>query len=225
MKKGIKIADRELAYAPFNSPLEKKYFSAMAASANFAWANRQVITYLVRNSWKKVIGKGELKLLYDVAHNIAKIEIHQYRNSGGEIKTGKLCIHRKGATRCFGPGRKELPEKYRSTGQPVLIPGSMGTASYVLVGSQKAMSESFGSACHGAGRLMSRHEALRQTRGTDVKDKLRESGIVVYSGSMRGLAEESPIAYKNIDDVVEVVAMSGLAKKVARLKPLGVVKG
>lgn len=225
MKKGIKLPDRELAYAPFNSPLGKRYFSAMAASANFAWANRQAITHLVRNSWKKVIGEGELKLLYDVAHNIAKIEEHEYKNEKGEMKTDKLCVHRKGATRCFGPNRKELSEKYRSTGQPVLIPGSMGTASYVLAGTEKAMKESFGSACHGAGRTMSRHEALRQTRGTDVRDSLRKKGIFVYSGSIKGIAEEAPIAYKDIDDVVETVSMAGLAKKVARLRPMGVVKG
>lgn len=225
MKKGIKLPDRELAYAPFNSPLGKRYFSAMAASANFAWANRQTITHLVRNSWKKVIGEGELKLLYDVAHNIAKIEEHEYKNEKGEMKTDKLCVHHKGATRCFGPGRKELSEKYRSTGQPVLIPGSMGTASYVLAGTEKAMKETFGSACHGAGRMMSRGEALRQTRGTDIRDKLLKQGIVIYSGSIKGLAEEAPIAYKNIDDVVETVSMAGLAKKVARLKPMGVVKG
>lgn len=200
----IKIPDLELACAPFNSEEGQKYFSAMSAAANFAWANRQVITWHVRNVWKEIFGaEAKLNLIYDVAHNIAKIE---------EYNGKKLIIHRKGATRAF-------PE------QSVIIPGSMGTASYVLAGTEKAMEESFGSVCHGAGRRMSRHQALREVQGRQLKEELVAKGIAVETGSIKGLAEEAPLAYKDIDDVVNVVADAGLAKKVARLKPIAVIKG
>jgi len=217
VKYDLGLADPELACAPFDSPEGRQYFGAMAASANFAWANRQVIMHLVRGAWQRVLGQtgGKLELIYDVAHNIAKVEEH-----GGR----KLCIHRKGATRAFGPGRDGLPAEYQPVGQPVLIPGTMGTASYILVGADKAV-ETFFSVCHGAGRLMSRHAALRLGSGQALKEELEKQGIVVRSLSTKGLAEEAPMAYKDIHNVVEVVVKAGLAKLVARLKPLGVVKG
>jgi tRNA-splicing ligase RtcB len=222
---GIKLPDRELASAPLDSKEGQQYFKAMAAAANFAWANRQMITYLVRHAWEKVLsrklsGKYSLDLVYDVAHNIAKFEEHEI-----DGRKMKVCLHRKGATRAFGPGREELPKIYRETGQPVLIPGSMGTASYVLVGTEIAMAESFGSTCHGAGRRMSRAESRRRVGGQQLKKELEEQGIVVRCGSFTGLTEEAPLAYKDIDEVVEVVDRAGLAKKVARLVPLAVIKG
>jgi len=218
----IKLPDLELACLPINSPESKKYFAAMAASANFAWANRQVITHLVRQSWKKVLGKeaGKLSLIYDVAHNIAKMEKHRL-----EDKEESLCVHRKGATRAFGPGRPEIPEKYRDFGQPVIIPGSMGTSSYILAGTDEAMHSTFGTVCHGAGRVMSRSTAKKKIRGRDLRKKLEEKSLIIRCKSDFGLAEEAPEAYKDIDNVVNVVNQVGLAKKVARLKPLGVVKG
>ena len=202
-KYGISLPDRELACAPFSSKEGQDYFSAMRAGANFAWANRQLITWEVRESWKKAGLKGELKILYDVAHNIAKVE--QYNNE-------EVVVHRKGATRAF-------------PGEAVLIPGSMGTASYVLVGTEGAMRESFGSSCHGAGREMSRTEARRKIPGKPLKEKLEKEGIHIRAGSFSGLAEEAPEAYKNVDEVVEVVEKTGIAKRVARLKPIAVVKG
>ena len=194
----------------------------MAVSANFAWVNRQVITHLVRQSWKKVLGKeaGKLSLIYDVAHNIAKMEKHRL-----EDKEESLCVHRKGATRAFGPGRPEIPEKYRDFGQPVIIPGSMGTSSYILAGTDEAMHSTFGTVCHGAGRVMSRSTAKKKIRGRDLRKKLEEKSLIIRCKSDFGLAEEAPEAYKDIDNVVNVVNQVGLAKKVARLKPLGVVKG
>lgn len=211
----------------------------MAGAANFAWANRQMITHLVRKAWERVLvgkmsGKYNLDLVYDVAHNIAKFEEHEVDGkparhasrlagvAGGKIK---VCMHRKGATRAFGPGRVELPKVYREVGQPVLIPGSMGTASYVLVGTERAMSESFGSTCHGAGRRMSRAEAKRRVSGAILKKELEALGIIVRCPSISGLTEEAPLAYKDIDEIVEVVDRAGLAKRVARLRPLAVVKG
>jgi len=222
---GIKLPDRELACSPLDSPEGQRYFKAMAAAANFAWANRQMITDLVRKAWEKVLshkinGKYNLDLVYDVAHNIAKFEEHEI-----DGRKTKVCLHRKGATRAFGPGRIEVPEVYRAVGQPVLIPGSMGTASYVLVGTEKAMAESFGSTCHGAGRRMSRAEARRQIGGQQLKKELEAQGIVIRCGSFTGLTEEASLAYKDIDEVVEVVDRAGLAKKVARLVPLAVIKG
>jgi len=221
----INLPDRELSSAPLDSDEGQRYFKAMAAAANFAWANRQMITNLVRKAWEKVLshkisGKYNLDLVYDVAHNIAKLEEHEI--DGKKIK---VCMHRKGATRAFGPGRAELPKIYRESGQPVLIPGSMGTASYVLVGTETAMIDSFGSTCHGAGRRMSRAESRRRISGAALKKELEAEGIIVRCSSMNGLTEEAPLAYKDIDEVVGVVDRAGLAKKVARLVPLAVIKG
>jgi tRNA-splicing ligase RtcB (3'-phosphate/5'-hydroxy nucleic acid ligase) len=221
-KYGLKLPDRELIGVPFSSPEGTMYFNAMAAAANFAWSNRQMISWEVGKAWERQLGDtgGKLKLLYDVAHNIAKIEDHDI---GG--KTKKVIVHRKGATRAFGPGHPEIAEEYRSSGQPVLIPGSMGTASYVLAGAQGAMLQTFGSTCHGAGRRMSRKAAKKQVHGRELRDKLKEKGIFIQAGSMSGLAEEAPMAYKDIDDVIEIVNKAGIANKVAKLRPCVVVKG
>lgn len=219
-KYGISVPDPQLACAPFNSPEGNDYFAAMSCAANFAWSNRQLITWEVRNVWKKVFGEGNLSILYDVSHNIAKIEEHEV---DGKLK--KVIVHRKGATRAYGAGNPELATEYQKFGQPVLIPGSMGTASYVLVGTAEAMNQSFGSSCHGAGRRMSRTAARKQFDIGRLKKELREKGIYIHSGSMRGLVEEAPLAYKDVHDVVDVVNSAGIAKKVARLRPLVVVKG
>jgi tRNA-splicing ligase RtcB (3'-phosphate/5'-hydroxy nucleic acid ligase) len=218
----ITLPDRELACVPLSSPEGKAYFSAMACAANFAFSNRQLITWEIRQAWNKVLGNsaGPLTILYDIAHNIAKIEEH--RSNGN---TGKLIVHRKGATRAFGPGNPELPEVYRAFGQPVLIPGSMGTASYVLAGTEKSMEETFGSTCHGAGRQMSRHAARKKIQGDQLQKQLYEQGITIQAGSMRGLSEEAPFAYKDVDSVVDVVDRAGIARKVAKLRPLAVIKG
>ena len=204
---GIQIPDRELACSPFASKEGQEYFRAMSAAANFAWANRQMITFEVRQAWKSVFGDSELKVVYDVAHNIAKIE--EYEIDG---KKQKIVVHRKGATRAF-------PD------QIVLIPGSMGTGSYVLVGQKESLKQSFGSTCHGAGRRMSRRKAKDTVRGSELKQDLERRGIAVSAGSMSGLAEEAPIAYKDVDAVVDVVHRIGIAKKVARLSPIAVCKG
>lgn len=219
---GIELPDRELACVPFSSPEGINYFNAMAAAANFAWANRQLISWEVRQAWRKIFGDagGQLELLYDVAHNIAKIEEHEIN---GEVQ--KVIMHRKGATRAFGPGHAEVLEKFRSVGQPVIIPGSMGTASYVLAGTNEGMNNSFGTSCHGAGRQMSRTAAKKIVHGKKLKEELKERGIFISAGSIAGLAEEAPIAYKDIDEVVNVVHQAGIAKKIARLKPCVVVKG
>lgn len=205
----LTFPDWELAGAPLASPEGQQYFKAMACGANFAWANRQMMTYQIRQVWKKTIGpaEGNLNLVYDVAHNIAKIE--NYKIDG---QVNKFLLHRKGATRAF-------------PGQPVLIPGTMGTASYVMMGTNKAMQESFGSSCHGAGRRMSRGQALRSFRGNEVMEGLRQHGILIKSGSWRGLAEEAPEVYKDIESVVNVMVKAGLAAKIIRLKPLAVIKG
>ncbi|MBN2378934.1 RtcB family protein [candidate division WOR-3 bacterium] len=220
----LSIPDRQLACAPVSSPEGKAYFGAMAGAANYAWANRQAIMHWVREAFERTFGIGSeklgLALVYDVAHNIAKFE--EYQVDG---KTRKLCVHRKGATRSFGPGHPDIPAVYRSIGQPVIIPGDMGTASYVLVGTDKAMRESFGSTCHGAGRVWSRSKALKQVRGHEVKSRLEGQGILVLSASTKTLAEETPEAYKDVDEVVEVTHNAGISKKVARMKPLGVIKG
>jgi tRNA-splicing ligase RtcB len=219
-KYGIKLPDRELACVPFNSPEGQRFFKAMSAACNYAWANRHMIMHYVRKAWKKVLGeKANLKLLYDVAHNIAKIEEHEV-----DGKRMKLIVHRKGATRAFPPGHPELPPKYQKTGQPVIIPGSMGTASYVLVGTEKSK-EAWYTVCHGAGRTMSRHEAIRSLSGREIINQLERKGIVVKCYSLKGIAEEAPQAYKNVDEVVEVVHNAGLSKKVAKLLPLAVIKG
>lgn len=210
----IKLPDRELACAPFTSPEGQSYFGAMRAAANFAWANRQVIAHLARQVWQKILNQS-LKVLYDVAHNIAKVE---------EYDGKKLIVHRKGATRAFPPNHPELPKVYQSVGQPVLIPGSMGTASYILAGTPEAK-ESFYSVCHGAGRTMSRAAAKRKIWGEDLIREMAKRGIIVKCGSPAGLAEEAPEAYKDIEQVVNIVSGAGLAKKVARVKPLAVIKG
>ena len=219
-KYGIKLPDKELCCVPFNSSEGQRFFKAMSAACNFAWANRHMITYYVRRAWQEVLGKNvKLKLLYDVAHNIAKIEEHEV-----DGKKMKLIVHRKGATRAFPPGHPELPEKYKETGQPILLPGTMGTASYVCVGTEKSK-EAFWSVNHGAGRAMSRHKARKAISGQEVIKNLQKRGIIVKCYSLRGLSEEAPIAYKNITEVIDVVERAGLAKKVAKLKPLAVIKG
>jgi len=216
-KYGITLPDRELACAPLGSPEGQQYFGAMCASANFAWANRQMIAHRCREVFGRFFGAGgDLRLVYDVAHNMAKLEEH-----GG----GLLCVHRKGATRAFGPSHPETPAAYRAVGQPVFIPGSMGTASYVLAGTDEALEASLGSTCHGAGRRMSRHAAILSRPGHEVRRELEERGIVVRCPSNREVAEEGPHAYKDVERVVDVVAGAGLARKVARLVPIGVVKG
>ena len=218
-KYNIALPDRELACAPLSSQEGTDYFNAMAAAANFAWANRQLITWEVRNVWQELFSES-LTTLYDVAHNIAKIEEHDI---DGMVR--KAIVHRKGATRAFGPSHPELAAEYQETGQPVIIPGSMGTASYVLAGTTEGMKESFGSSCHGAGRRMSRHQAKRQVSGKTLKTDLEKQGVFIQAGSIKGLAEEAPLAYKDIHDVVDVVMEAGIAKKVARLKPIVVIKG
>jgi len=217
----IRVPDREFACVPFNSPEGQRYFGAMAAAANYAWANRQMIAHFVRKAWEDALGEkaSPLIALYDVAHNIIKKE--KYIIEGKETE---VAVHRKGATRAFPPDHLEVPEKYQSVGQPVLIPGSMGTASYVLVGTKEG-EEAFFSTCHGAGRTMSRHAAIRQFPGNQVVQNLKAKGIIVKFWGLRGIAEEAPLAYKNIDDVVQVVHSAGLSKKVAKLIPLAVIKG
>jgi len=223
-KYSIKLPDRELVCAPFDSPEGRDYFAAMASAANYAWANRQILAHRVRQILDDVLAglvkDRELTLVYDVAHNIAKVE--EYPIDG---KLTRLIIHRKGATRAFGPGMEVLPADYRKVGQPVLIPGDMGTASYVLVGTTEAMEKTFGTSCHGAGRVMSRSAAIKKIRGQELQRELLEKGIVVRGGDWKGLAEEAPDAYKDIDRVVNVVHSTGIARKVARLLPLGVIKG
>ncbi len=223
-KYNIQLPDRQLVCAPLSSPEGRRYFGAMVSAANYAWANRQCMAHLARRSFEEVLaGKVrnfDLQTVYDVAHNIAKIEDHVV-----DGERTRLIIHRKGATRAFGPGHREVTPVYRDVGQPVLVPGDMGTASYVLVGTADAMEESFGSSCHGAGRTMSRTAAKKKIHGGTLRRELEERGIQVRAGSLAGLAEEAPDAYKDIDAVVEVVHGAGLARKVARLRPLGVMKG
>ena len=216
-KHGIELPDRQLACAPFASDAGREYFGAMVSAANYAWCNRQIIAHVARKAFRDELGPDvDLNLVYDVAHNIAKVEEH-----GGEA----VCVHRKGATRAFGPSHPETPEAYRAIGQPVFIPGSMGTGSYVLVGTDEGLDRSFGSACHGAGRTMSRGQARRTRHGREVRQELEDRGIVVRCPSLKELAEEAPYAYKDVDHVVRVVERAGLARRVARLSPMGVVKG
>jgi tRNA-splicing ligase RtcB len=214
------LPDRELINAPIKSKLGKEYYAAMSAAANFAFANKQLITYWVREEMESLFPNIRIDVVYDVCHNIAKFEEHVI---DGRKKI--VCVHRKGATRAFGAGRKEVPQSYREIGQPVLIPGSMGTASYLLIGTKKAEELTFGSTVHGAGRLSSRSAALRNLRGEEIKKEMNKEGIEVKAGSWKSLAEEAPEAYKNIDEVVEVVHELGISKKVARMKPLVVIKG
>ena len=216
---GIQLPDRQLACAPASSPEGRAYLSAMACAANFAFGNRQAIAHAVREAVARVLGRDVARAtrqVYDVAHNVAKVERYGGRD---------LCVHRKGATRAFPAGSPDVPEAYRAVGQPVFVPGSMGTASYVLAGEPASLERSFGTTCHGAGRAMSRTGARKRISGADLRRQLEAQGIVVRCPSNRGLAEEAPFAYKDVERVVDVVARAGLARKVAQLRPLGVVKG
>jgi tRNA-splicing ligase RtcB len=224
VKYGIDLPDKQLACAPIGSPEGQHYLAAMAAGANFAWANRQAITHQLRRSFMKVTGRSQdelgLHLVYDVAHNIAKIERH--RRDGHEVE---VCVHRKGATRAFPAGHPEVPARYRAVGQPVLVPGDMGRYSYLAVGTERAMAETWGSTCHGAGRVRSRGAAKRLLAGVDVAQRMAEQGIVVRAQNPRALAEEASEAYKDVADVIEVLEQAGISRKVARMRPLGVIKG
>ena len=215
------LPDKQLINAPFRHPLGQAYFSAMNCAANYAFANREIIGHLVRKAFWKVFGKSvNLRLVYDVAHNIAKLEEHVVNG-----KKRKVVVHRKGATRAFGPGNEKIPEIYRKIGQPVIIPGDMGTASYLLIGTKKAEEETFGTTAHGAGRVMGRREALRTLEFEEVMGELEKKGIVVMSKGKRTLVEEAPEAYKDVDLVVRIVDELGISKKIARMVPIGVVKG
>jgi tRNA-splicing ligase RtcB len=218
---GIELPDRQLACVPVHSKEGQSYLGAMRAAANFAWANRQGISHFTRGAFKRIFGeKEELRLVYDVCHNIAKLERHRV----GE-RDRKVMVHRKGATRAFPASRPEVPEAYKSCGQPVLIPGSMGTASYVLVGAEGALKESFGTTCHGAGRVMSRTAARKSQFAQKARERLEEQGVIVRSETRDGISEEIPEAYKDVDAVIDVVHNAGLSRRVARLKPIGVIKG
>ncbi|OHB72447.1 MAG: RNA-splicing ligase RtcB [Planctomycetes bacterium RBG_13_63_9] len=223
-KYGIDLPDRQLACAPVDSPEGQEYLGAMRCAANYAWSNRQLLMWQTREVFADFFGRPweslDMDLIYDVAHNIAKMETHDV---AGRLK--RLCVHRKGATRAFPPGHPEVPERYRNVGQPVIIPGDMGTASWVLVGGPRSMERSFGSSCHGAGRVMSRTAAVKNAQGRRIDRELAARGIIARCRSWKGLAEEQPEAYKNVGMVVDVVDRAGLAKKVARLVPIGVVKG
>ncbi len=217
----IKLPDRQLACVPVHSKEGQEYLAAMRAAANFAWANRQGITHFTRGAFRRIFGdEHHLRVVYDVCHNIAKLERHKVNG-----RERPVMVHRKGATRAFSPGRPEVPEAYRSIGQPVLIPGSMGTASYVLVGAEGAMTETFGTTCHGAGRVMSRSAAKKSEWAANARGRLEEQGILVRADTKDGITEEIPEAYKDVDAVVDVVEGAGLSRKVARLKPIGVIKG
>lgn len=221
---GIKVNDRELACAPFSSKEGQEYYKAMACAANMAFANRQVILHRIRECFSQMFGKKaedlEMELIYDVAHNVAKVEKHKV---DGKIK--ELIVHRKGATRCFGPGNPDLPKIYQKIGQPVIIGGSMETGSYLLVGTKKAMEETFGSTCHGSGRTMSRTQAKREIRGDQLQKEMEKRGIYVHAVSMSGLAEEAGLAYKEIDEVIDTVERAGISKGVVKLIPKSNVKG
>ncbi|MDA8157085.1 MAG: RtcB family protein [Actinomycetota bacterium] len=223
-KYGISLPDRELACAPVNSPEARSYLAAMRGAANFAWANRQCIMHWTREAFLEAMGISPrnlgMRLVYDVAHNVAKIEEHTVNGKGT-----RLAVHRKGATRAFPPGHPELPQVYRKIGQPVLIPGDMGRVSFVLAGNEKAMHETWGSTCHGAGRVLSRHEAIRRAKGRSIYRELEDKGIVVMSAGRETLAEEMSEAYKDVANVVDVVDKAGISRKVARLRPMAVVKG
>jgi tRNA-splicing ligase RtcB (3'-phosphate/5'-hydroxy nucleic acid ligase) len=223
-KYGIKLPDRQLACAPIESKEGQDYLAAMACAANYAWANRQCIAHWVREGFSKIFGKSPEQLgmaqIYDVAHNIAKIEDHTI-----EGRKAKVCVHRKGATRAFPAGHKDTPKRYHEIGQPVLVPGDMGRCSFVAVGTEKAMKESFGSTCHGAGRVLSRGAAKRGIRGADVIRELESRGITVKAEDVSALAEEAPQAYKNVTEVMDVVHQAGISRKVAMAVPMGVIKG
>ncbi len=223
-KYGIELPDRQLCCAPITSPEGQRYLAQMACAVNFAFANRQMISHWIQEAFIAALGltprQLNLQIVYEVAHNIAKIEEHDV---GG--KKRRLCVHRKGATRAFAPNHPALPEVYRAVGQPVLIPGDMGRSSYVLLGTERAMEETFGSTCHGAGRMKSRTQALKASKGRDIRRELAQDGIIVRAVSYSTLAEEMPEAYKDVGDVVEAVNGAGISKKVVRLRPLGVIKG
>ena len=223
-KYGLRLPDRELVCAPLSSPEGQDYLAAMKAAANYAFANRQVLAFHIRRSFEKVlagkVSNHHIFQIYDIAHNMAKVETHRI-----DGKQMQLCVHRKGATRAFGPGSEDLPPAYRDIGQPVLVPGSMGTASWVLVGTEGSMAQTFGSTCHGAGRTMSRKKAKKTIHGATLREELEGRGILIRAGSMPGLAEEAPAAYKDVDRVVNVVHGAGIAQKVAKLKPIAVIKG
>jgi tRNA-splicing ligase RtcB len=223
-KYGINLPDRQLACAPIESPEGRDYLAAMACAANYAWTNRQFILHWVRESFARVFNKSQAELgmrqIYDVCHNIAKIEKYDINS-----KPEELCVHRKGATRAFPAGHPDIPEAYRAIGQPVLIPGDMGRYSFVALGTEVAMAETFGSTCHGAGRLMSRGAAKRSLKGADVARSLAAQGITVKAESMASLAEEAPQAYKDVSEVVEITHQAGISRKVARTRPIGVIKG
>jgi tRNA-splicing ligase RtcB len=220
----IELPDPQLCCAPVSSPEGKEYLEAMACAANFAFTNRQMITHWVRETFEQVFKRGpkdlKLDLIYDVCHNIAKIEAHTVNG-----KKKKLCVHRKGATRAFPPNHPDIPMDYRPIGQPVLIPGDMGRCSYVLVGTSRAMEETFGSTCHGAGRVMSRHQAVKAARGRAIVRELEDKGIIVKGASRGTIVEEIPDAYKDVNEVVNVVHHAGISRKVAKLVPMGVIKG
>jgi tRNA-splicing ligase RtcB len=221
---GIKLPDRELVCAPMDSPEGQAYLGAMRAAANFAFVNRQILAHSARRAFQETFA-GKLKnwqlvQVYDLCHNMGKIETHSVNG-----KQLKVCVHRKGATRAFGPGMSGLPTEYQKTGQPVLVPGSMGTTSWVMVGTETAMQQSWGSCCHGAGRRMSRSEAKHEFRGDHLRQELEKRGITIRAGSLAGLAEEAPSAYKDVNAVVETVVAAGIARKVAHLRPLAVIKG
>ncbi|HEY3373966.1 MAG TPA: RtcB family protein [Candidatus Aquicultor sp.] len=221
---GTDLPDRQLSCAPVNSKEGREYYAAMACAVNYAFVNRQVLSHWVRESFERVLKQSAeslgMRLLYDVTHNIAKFEEHEV---DGSIK--RVCVHRKGATRAFAPGNPLVPQSYRDTGQPVLVPGDMGSESYVLCGTEAAMKQTFGSACHGAGRQLSRSQAKKQVQSQELQKELKKRGITVIAGNMSLLAEEAPLAYKNVSKVVEVCHATGIARKVARMRPLGVLKG
>jgi tRNA-splicing ligase RtcB len=223
-KYGIELPDRQLCCAPVSSKEGRQYLAAMAGAANYAFANRQIIFHWVRETFEQVFQMSSerlgLKLVYDVCHNIAKIETH--RVAGKEMK---LCVHRKGATRAFPPHHPDIPEDYKEVGQPVLIPGDMGRYSYVLVGTEQAMAETYGSTCHGAGRVMSRKQAMKVSKGRAIVRELEDQGITIRSAGKATVREEIPEAYKDVSQVVEVVDRAGISKKVVRLRPMGVIKG
>jgi tRNA-splicing ligase RtcB len=223
-KYGFVLPDKQLSCAPIKSEEGKNYLGAMQAAANFAWNNRQVIMYLAKKSFLQTLDVDEndlgFSLVYDVCHNIAKVEEHMI---DGKLK--KVCVHRKGATRAFPPGSNLIPEKYRNAGQPVLIPGDMGRYSFIAVGTNKAMEETFGSSCHGAGRMQSRHKAIKSAKGRNIIKELKEQGITIQAKGMKTIAEEMPEAYKDVSDVVNVMHNAGITIKVAKIKPFGVIKG
>jgi tRNA-splicing ligase RtcB len=223
-KHHIEIPDRQLCCAPIDSAEGRAYLAAMFAAANYAFANRQVMTHWMRQSFDEVLGtgpgRGGLEVVYDVCHNIAKFETFEV-----DGRERRLCVHRKGATRAYPPGHPQVPAVYRDVGQPVLIPGDMGRYSYVLAGTDRAFRETFGSSCHGAGRRMSRHAAKKAARGRDLMAEMRQRGVVVMAAGMGTVAEEMPEAYKDVAEVVDTVVRAGISRKVAQLRPIGVIKG